>query len=165
MLFAAILRNITAEYPSFPPALKSPLRLIPPPSCISFLRPMTRLTARLSLACALGVSTLASVHASGTYPPAPPRLNPALLKQIDPETYNLGKALFTGRATLPEQTALTPEDRTANERTLAALNLQLPDRVRTEANLPALAAKLTPAELAALRYYLGLRFRLADAGA
>ncbi|MCU0794213.1 MAG: hypothetical protein MUE42_15495 [Opitutaceae bacterium] len=115
-------------------------------------------TLRLALA---GLSIVAASHhavASGSYPPNPPRLGGAALAQIDARAYNLGKSIFTSRLTLPATTVAV--DSAANRTRLAAAQSVLPDRVRSEIDLPALAERLDAAQVDALLYYIGIRFRV-----
>lgn len=122
-------------------------------------------SSRLALIVTIGglVSGSTPLLASGTYPPAPPRLASDVANNVDPVVYNLGKSIFTGRASLSAQASLSAAD-TARLRTrLADLQLRLPERARDKVDLPALAGQLTSADADALRYYVELRFRLTEA--
>lgn len=120
---------------------------------------MTPRPSRSALIGLLLAALPASAFASGSYPPNPPRLGGAALAQIDAQAYNLGKSLFTSRINLP---AATPDgaDPAANRDRLAAVQALLPDRVRAEIDLPALADRLSAAQVDALLYYVGIRFRV-----
>lgn len=98
--------------------------------------------------------------ASGSYPPNPPRLGGAALAKIDAPVYNLGKTIFTDRMALPAD-APPGNDPAANLARLTAVQAQLPERVRTEVDLPALSTRLDTAQVDALLYYLQIRFRIA----
>jgi hypothetical protein len=101
----------------------------------------------------------ASALASGSYPPNPPRLGGAALAQIDARAYNLGKSLFIARIQLPESTP-AGADPVANRERLTAAQALLPERVRAEVDLPAMAGRLESAQVDALLYYIGIRFRV-----
>lgn len=101
----------------------------------------------------------ASSLASGSYPPNPPRLGGPALSKIDARAYNLGKTLFTDRLTLPESSPAGANP-AANLAKLNAVQQRLPERVRTEVDLPALASRLDASQVDALLYYVGIRFRI-----
>lgn len=123
------------------------------------LRPV--LTA---VASVLTTSLIPTASASGSYPPNPPRLGVAALAKIDAQAYNLGKTLFIDRLALPDATP-PGADPAANRARLEAVQAKLPERVRTEVDLPALAARLDSAQVDALLYYVGIRFRIETAPA
>ncbi len=112
----------------------------------------------LSLALSLG---LGSALASGTYPPAPPRLRSDITAEIDPATYNLGKLIFAGKAKLAG-TAVAPAQARETRNVLEDLVDRIPERAREQLKVETLAQELNAAETAALLYYLRLRFRLAE---
>jgi hypothetical protein len=99
------------------------------------------------------------VQASGSYPPNPPRLGGVALAQIDASAYNLGKSLFLGRLSLPAASSAAGDPSASRER-LTAAQSRLPERVRAEVDLPALAGRLDAAQVDALLYYVGIRFRI-----
>lgn len=103
-----------------------------------------------------------TLDASGTYPPAPPRLRADITQQVDPELYNLGKLIFAGRAKL-EGEQLPPQKVTENRTVFAAVISQLPERAQARLPVAELAAQLNDYEARALLYYLQLRFRLEEA--
>ena len=98
-------------------------------------------------------------RASGSYPPNPPRLGGLALAQIDARTYNLGKTVFLDRLSVPSSERPSAEAE-ANRVRLASVQALLPERVRAEVDLPALANRLDRDQLDALLYYVGIRFRV-----
>ncbi len=112
------------------------------------------------LALARRVASTAPAHASGSYPPNPPRLGGAALAKIDARAYTLGKTLFTDRLTLPAE---SPPgcDPAANLEILRVIQDRLPERVASEIDLPSLAPRLDTEQVNALIYYVGIRFRIA----
>ena len=119
----------------------------------------------LVLTGALLTVLLARAGASGTYPPAPPRMPPEVLKSIDGEQYNLGKALFTGRAMPADTPQGTPAAQADRRSRLQTLQDNLPERVKADTDLPSLAARLSDEEAAAIIYYASRRFQTAPASA
>lgn len=115
---------------------------------------------RLILVVGLLVGALGRLDASGTYPPAPPRLPADVLKSIDAELYNLGKALFSGRSRPGDQPQGSLAEQSSRRDRLAALQARLPDRVSATTELPALAPRLTDREADAIIYYATRRFHL-----
>lgn len=107
-------------------------------------------------------SSSVSLPASGSYPPNPPRLGVSALSKIDARAYNLGKTLFTDRLTLPEAAipGANPADNLAK---LNSVQERLPERLRGEIDLPALAHRLDSSQVDALLYYVGIRFRISVA--
>ena len=104
----------------------------------------------------------APAQASGTYPPAPPRLRSDVVRDIDPEAYNLGKSIFTGRANL---TAMVPAEAPQTIRIrqqLEEIITRIPERARAQIDVPTLARVLDATSAEALVYYLKLRFRVAE---
>jgi hypothetical protein len=120
---------------------------------------MPRRLVLSAVATLIATALSSSVNASGSYPPNPPRLGVAALAKIDAQAYNLGKALFIDRLALPE-TPPAGADPAANRARLASVQGKLPQRVRTEVDLPALAARLDSSQVDALLYYVGIRFRI-----
>jgi hypothetical protein len=106
------------------------------------------------------LASTTTLLASGSYPPNPPRLGGTALAKIDARTYNLGKTLFTDRLTLPE-TPPPGANPAANLARLADVQGRLPGRVRAEVDLTALATRLDSAQVDAVLYYVGIRFRVA----
>ncbi|MBC8011536.1 MAG: hypothetical protein H7067_15735 [Burkholderiales bacterium] len=115
--------------------------------------------ALLAVASLIATALSSPANASGSYPPNPPRLGVAALAKIDAEAYNLGKTLFIDRLALPD-TAPPGADPADNLARLEAVQGLLPERVRSEVDLPALAPRLDSAQVDALLYYVGLRFRI-----
>lgn len=103
--------------------------------------------------CALVLSMWSgAVLGSGTYagrPPKPP-------DNIDAAKYELGKNLFMGKL-LPKAGA---GDKPTQETRLKGLQNRLPKKVQPTVNLPALAGKLTPEQMAGVEYYLAIRFKV-----
>jgi hypothetical protein len=81
------------------------------------------------------------------------------LAQIDARTYNLGKTVFLDRLSVPSSERPSAEAE-ANRVRLASVQALLPERVRAEVDLPALANRLDRDQLDALLYYVGIRFRV-----
>lgn len=105
------------------------------------------------------IASAVPVQASGTYPPAPPKLGEEVTRAIDPEVYNLGKSIYVGRAQL-SGTALSNEQIAHKRQTLEQVVGQLPERAGAKLDVSDLASRLSEQEEAALLYYLKLRFRL-----
>ncbi|MFN7925405.1 MAG: hypothetical protein U0Q16_35225 [Bryobacteraceae bacterium] len=101
------------------------------------------------VALALAVTPL---QGSGSYVTRPP-----LPASHDSNRYELGKAIATGRLPLP---APGKADTAAHAKKLAALQEQLPARVRRTVALPALAGRLTADQFGALEYYLRVRYKI-----
>lgn len=98
--------------------------------------------------------------ASGSYSARPPR-PPTLIersKDADKEKYELGKHIYSGKARLSGQP--NAEAAKAQEARLKALQTRLPESARKNTSLPALAGRLTPAEIDALEYYVNKRFAI-----
>lgn len=112
----------------------------------------------LSLGLSLGSGP---VGASGTYPPAPPRLRSDITAEIDPAAYNKGKLIFAGKATF-EGSSLNPDQLQKNREILEDVASRIPARARDQIDVATLAEKLNDAENDALLYYLRLRFRLSE---
>ena len=89
---------------------------------------------------------------SGTYAGRPPRPP----ENIDAPKYELGKNLFVGTVLPKSGTA----DKAGQEARLKRLQDKLPRKVQPTVNLPALAGKLTPEQLAGVEYYLAVRFKV-----
>ncbi|WP_221030769.1 hypothetical protein [Actomonas aquatica] len=123
-------------------------------------RPLIR---RLALASACGclLGSL-SLHASGTYPPAPPRLRADVVRNIDPEAYNLGKSIYSGRANFSSGTRADASLVENNAARLTTVVDRIPSRASAKLDVPRLAQQLDAASLDALIYYLELRFRLTE---
>ncbi len=116
----------------------------------------------LLIPLSLGLSTgVSETMASGTYPPAPPRLDASITREVDSEAYNLGKLIFVGRAKLsgsPQNAALIEQNRS----NLTALVSKIPARAQRRISVESLANELKAEETDALLYYLKLRFRLLE---
>ncbi len=122
-----------------------------------------RANSRLFSLILLGaLASSCSAIASGTYPPAPPRLRSDVVRSIDPEAYNLGKSIYNGRANLAASGARASAATSANEQRISAVVDQIPDRARAKLDVPQLARSLDASGVDALIYYLELRFRLTE---
>lgn len=124
---------------------------------------MIAATFRLTLLGLFSVALPPGLLASGSYPPNPPRLGGVALAQIDASAYNLGKSLFIARIELPDSPP-PGADPVANRARLSAAQSVLPERVRGEVDLPGLAERLDAAQVDALLYYVGIRFRVTIPG-
>lgn len=101
------------------------------------------------------------LEASGTYPPAPPRLRADITNAIDPDVYNLGKLIYAGRAKLAGD-HLTAQQVAENLRILRDVVSRIPERAQSKIEISQLARQLNDTEESALLYYLRLRFRLEE---
>ncbi|MBL9191741.1 MAG: hypothetical protein JNJ82_05235 [Opitutaceae bacterium] len=99
--------------------------------------------------------------ASGSYVPRPPR---KLVKaersaaEIDPERYGLGRALVLRTGEIRISNEVNASVRADQEAALRAVEARLSNEVRQKAQLTSLAGRLTPPQLDAVIYYLGVRF-------
>jgi|SRR5204863_7125840 len=111
--------------------------------------------ALLVLALAFAPSILSGSGSYSIRPPRPP--SPVgVTKDTDRERYELGKKIYSGKAHL---TADPSADIKAQQETrLRALQARLPESAQKKTDLPALAGRLTPAEMDALEYYVNKRF-------
>jgi hypothetical protein len=92
---------------------------------------------------------------SGSYCLRPP-MPPARAIE-DSQKFELGKAIFAGKAALSEQPrAQVPAQYTR----LAQLQERLPARVKKAADLASLAGKLSGEQMAALEYFLKVRYKV-----
>ena len=112
-------------------------------------------THALILTLALAPSLLIG---SGSYSARPPRPPAGVqrAKDADKEKYEVGKNVYSGKARLSAQP--TSETTKIQQTRLEALQARLPASAQKKTNLPALAGRLTPAELDALEYYVNKRF-------
>ncbi|MCF3649319.1 hypothetical protein [Synoicihabitans lomoniglobus] len=102
------------------------------------------------------------VLASGTYPPAPPRLRSDVTQSIDSVAYNLGKSIYTGRASI-KSTPSPDSTRISHTRErLESVVGHIPERAQSQLDVPALARDLNQESVDALLYYLRLRFRVTE---
>lgn len=106
---------------------------------------------------ALLLSALACqpAEASGSYV-----FRPVQAAAHDSVRYELGKAIFSGKASLPREAKVTASDREARERRLADWQKQLPAKARPSDGLTALAGRMTNDQMAALEYYLKVRYKV-----
>lgn len=96
-------------------------------------------------------------QASGTYPITIPRPLTAG-ENLNEETYARGRSIFLGKYEFTHTAAADAVVESA--RRLASLQVQLPESLQAETNLPGLATRLDPSELAALEYYLEKRYKI-----
>ena len=110
----------------------------------------------LMLTVAASFVACGAAHASGSYNNRPPRVPKGETRQqVDQAKYALGKKVYTGKAKLATTASV---DRAAQEKRLRELEMRLPERARREANLPAMAGKLSTEQLEALEYYITNRY-------
>jgi hypothetical protein len=76
--------------------------------------------------------------------------------KIDSARYELGKAVFTGKAKLSD----TPANAEAQTTQLSSWHKALPASVQKTANLPSLAGRLSDAQLSGLEHYLQIRYNI-----
>ena len=110
----------------------------------------------------MALSTTSTSHASGTYPPAPPKLRSDVLRDIDPDAYNLGKSIFIGRANLNAMSPVGAQQAADTRRALDAVIALIPERASEQLDVAALSRALDAASREALIYYLKLRFRVKE---
>jgi hypothetical protein len=75
----------------------------------------------------------------------------------DSQKYELGKAVFQGKAVLQEQAGT---DKAAQRTRLAALQEKLPSRVKKTVDLPNLSGRLSADQFAALQHFLKVRHKI-----
>ncbi|ACB73588.1 hypothetical protein [Opitutus terrae] len=107
------------------------------------------------LAALFGATAAVPAFASGSYagrPPSPPAKSTSGMK-LDRAKYGLGQKVYEGAAMTPgggEADAQRPR--------LQAAQRKLPAEAMREKDLPALAGKLSDAQLEALEYFVEQRF-------
>lgn len=84
---------------------------------------------------------------------------PITVAAHDAARYELGKAIFTGKGPLKDP-HLAAAERESQSRRLHELQRRLPVKARSTPGLPELAGRLTPGQLAALEYYLKIRYKV-----
>jgi hypothetical protein len=77
------------------------------------------------------------------------------LRTIDPEFYDAGKLVFEGKPGSDDETGGDDE-----AKRLAALEAKLPKSAQESIDLPSFAGRLTPQQMAALEYYIAVRFKV-----
>jgi hypothetical protein len=111
----------------------------------------------LLLSALLGASAASPALASGSYsgrPPQPPaKSGDGMAMKMDREKYGLGQKVYEGAV-------LTPGggDAEAQRPRLKAAQMKLPADAMKTKDLPALAGKLSAAQLDALEYFVAQRF-------
>jgi hypothetical protein len=104
----------------------------------------------------IGIAVLAlstTAFGSGSYRgkgPTPPN-------RIEAAEYNLGKKIFNRKAELPEA---SPELVKVQAEKLGLLEAALPEKDREQADLSALAGRLSEEQLEALHYYVSIRYKV-----
>jgi hypothetical protein len=107
------------------------------------------------LAAALAAAPAATAVASGSYPGRPPKPPAGGAMKMDREKYGLGQKIYDGSAQL-----MGGGDASAQAPRLKAAQALLPADAMKMKNLPALAGKLSAAELDALEYFVRERFAM-----
>ena len=110
-----------------------------------------RRAAVLGLLCCC--ASVATVHASGGYagvftPPA----------VVDRAKFEIGKQIFTGTATLAAEADATAQ--AAQQPILQRWQRDLPGSQKKKVDLPAMAGRLSQAQLESLSHYVEIRFRV-----
>jgi hypothetical protein len=113
------------------------------------MAPTTSFYLRLALMAVLPSAALASGHYTQRAP------QPGAVAQVD--DYELGKSLFLGRTPVG---AVQGQNRTRQAARLGELQEKLPPSVRKNADLPSLAGRLDPRQVAALEHYLAVRYKV-----
>lgn len=121
---------------------------------------MRKSSARLFLLAALlGATTAAPAFASGSYsgrPPQPPaKPSDGMAMKMDREKYGLGQKVYEGSVMTPG--AVNAD---AQMSRLKAAQAMLPADAMKMKDLPALAGKLSAAQLEALEYFVAQRFAM-----
>jgi hypothetical protein len=93
---------------------------------------------------------------SGSYMFRPPQPPAAAVE--DSQKYELGKAIFGGKAVLSAQASALSQPQWLR---LAYLQDKLPPRVKKTVELTSLAGKLSRQQMAALEYFLKIRHKVA----
>ncbi len=95
------------------------------------------------------------MRASGSYMVRP--IHPPGRVIEDSQRYELGKAIFLGKAALKEQGTA---DRVAQRNLLAGLQERLPVRVKKMVDLPSLSGRLSAEQMLALQHFLRVRHKI-----
>ncbi len=82
---------------------------------------------------------------------------PAAHRVADSEKYELGKAIFLGKAVLKEQ---ANTDKLGQRTRLVSLQERLPARVQKTVDLASLCGKLSEDQFAALQHFLKVRLKV-----
>jgi hypothetical protein len=104
-------------------------------------------------AIALGGPLSCAGLASGSYSSRPPQPPDAVIQNS--RRYELGKAIFAGKLELKDR-----GPQAGQLERLKGLQGRLPAAKRAAADLPALAGKLSADQMAALEYYLEIRYKI-----
>ena len=110
----------------------------------------------ICLAALLGAAAAVPAFASGSYsgrPPKPPVAGGEM--KMDREKYGLGQKVYEGQTKL-----MGGGDAGAQRDRLKMAQAKLPADAMKMKDLPALAGKLSAAELDALEYFVGQRFAM-----
>ncbi|MDX1984953.1 MAG: hypothetical protein SFV51_32070 [Bryobacteraceae bacterium] len=100
------------------------------------------------------------LEASGSYSTRPPRPPEAVIQNS--RRYELGKTIFAGKLELrsPAPGAERGQTERVQAERLKELQSRLPTAKRLSVDLPAFAGKLTPDQMAALAYFLEIRYKI-----
>lgn len=116
---------------------------------------LTRLRFRLFGILMLLASGSGTMSASGSYMVHP--VHPPGRLVEDSQKYELGKAIFFGKAPLKEKISM---DRAAQRSLLEGLQDRLPAKVKKTVDLPGLSGKLSDEQLFALQHFLRIRHKI-----
>jgi hypothetical protein len=101
------------------------------------------------------ISLVEVLRGSGSYMIRPVRPPNRLVE--DSQKYELGKAVFLGKAVLQDQAGT---DKVAQRTRLAALQDKLPPRVRKTVDLSNLSGRLSADQFSALQHFLKVRHKI-----
>src|SRR5205085_661351 len=101
------------------------------------------------------ISACGLLRASGSYMVRP--VHPPAQVVRDSEKYELGKAVFLGKATITDQAG---SDKASQRVRLIELQERLPARVRKTVDLAALSGRLSAEQFAALQHFLKVRHKI-----
>jgi hypothetical protein len=96
----------------------------------------------------------AYLTASGNYSTRPPQPPAGIVENS--RMYELGKAIFAGKATLYDSST----DARPQRARLSDLQQKLPPALKKTVDLPGMAGKLSPVQLEALEYFLKVRHKI-----
>jgi hypothetical protein len=97
----------------------------------------------------------AYLTASGNYSTRPPQPPAGIVENS--RMYELGKAIFSGKATLNDSSSTDARPQRAR---LSDLQQKLPPSLKKTVDLPGMAGKLSPVQLEALEYFLKVRHKI-----
>ena len=105
--------------------------------------------------CLLLIGLCGLLQASGSYMVRPVRPPDQVVK--DSQKYELGKAIFLGKASIKEESG---SEKAAQRVRLVQLQERLPARVRKTVDLSALSGRLSADQFAALQHFLKVRHKI-----